>query len=129
MLGHLMMSWHLNVWKVKIWLSQKQKELSKWSKKHVSLFHKSSLLNVADTTFNIYFSVLCNVCLFRCIYLTRFFWMNISHFILCRGVKTPYFKNNPSHFWYPPPPFLKIPYPSPPSPLLSRQNFQESSLA
>ena len=29
MLRHLMASWHLNIWKVKIWLSQERKELSK----------------------------------------------------------------------------------------------------
>ena len=28
-----MKSYHLNTWKVKIWLSQEQKELSKWNKK------------------------------------------------------------------------------------------------
>ena len=57
MLRHFMMSWHLNTWKVKIWLSQEWKELSKGSKKHFSLFHKLSLFdtqnklqNVADTT-------------------------------------------------------------------------------
>ena len=33
MLKHLMMSLHFNTWKVKIWLSQKQKELSKWNRK------------------------------------------------------------------------------------------------
>ena len=31
MLRHLMMSWNLNIWKVKIWLPQEQKELSKWN--------------------------------------------------------------------------------------------------
>ena len=58
MLKHFMTSWHLNIWKVKIWLSQKRKELSKWNKKHFSLFQKCSLLdkkqtgkNVADLTF------------------------------------------------------------------------------
>ena len=56
-----MTSWHLNTWKVYIWLSQEGKELSKWSKKHFSLFHKYSLRhakqtskNVADTTFKKY---------------------------------------------------------------------------
>ena len=59
MLRHLMTSWHLNMWKLKIWLSQQQKELSKWNKKHFSLFHqvlswrhtKEISKNVADTTF------------------------------------------------------------------------------
>ena len=59
MLRHLMTSWHLNIWKFKIWLSQEQKELLKWNKKHFSLFHKCSFLdikkqtskNLADTTF------------------------------------------------------------------------------
>ena len=60
MLRHLMTSWHFNIWKVKIWLSQKQIELSKWNKKHFSLFQECSLLdkkqtgkNVAATTFNL----------------------------------------------------------------------------
>ena len=56
---HLMTSWLLNIWKVKIWLSPEQKELSKCNKKHFFLFHKCSLLHiqnktsksVADTTF------------------------------------------------------------------------------
>ena len=47
-LRHLMTSWHLNIWKFKIWLSQEQKELSKWNKKHFSLFHKSSLLGIQN---------------------------------------------------------------------------------
>ena len=54
-----MTSWHLNIWKSKIWLSQERKELSRWNKEHFSLFHKSSLRhtkqtskNVADATFN-----------------------------------------------------------------------------
>ena len=56
MVRHLMMSWHLNIWKFKIWLSQEWKELSKWNKKHFSLFHGSSLLdiqskNVVNTIF------------------------------------------------------------------------------
>ena len=38
-----MMSWHSNIWKFKIWLSQEWKELSKWNKKHFSLFPKCSL--------------------------------------------------------------------------------------
>ena len=37
---------YLNIWKIKIWLSQEQKELSKWSKKHFSLFQKFSLLDI-----------------------------------------------------------------------------------
>ena len=37
-----MMSWHLNAWKAKIWLSQEWKALSKWNKKHFPLFHKCS---------------------------------------------------------------------------------------
>ena len=56
MLRHLMTSWHLNIWKSKIWLSQEQNQLSKWNKKHFSLFHKWHTIqtskNVADTTFN-----------------------------------------------------------------------------
>ena len=35
MIGHLMTSLHFNIWKVKIWLSQEQKELSKWNKPSV----------------------------------------------------------------------------------------------
>ena len=56
-LRHLMTSWHLNISKFKIGLSQEQKELSKWNKKHFSLFHKSSRHtkqtsnNVTDATF------------------------------------------------------------------------------
>ena len=38
MLGHFMTSWHLNTWKVKMWLSQERKELSRLNKKHSSLF-------------------------------------------------------------------------------------------
>ena len=49
MLRHLMTSWHLNIWKLKIWLSQKLKELSKWNKKHFSLLHKCSHLDLKDT--------------------------------------------------------------------------------
>ena len=48
MLRHLMTSWHLNIWKVKIWLSQERKELLKWNKKHFSLFHKCSLLDIQN---------------------------------------------------------------------------------
>ena len=36
----------MNTWKIKVWLSQKWKELSKWNKKHFSLFHKCSLLDI-----------------------------------------------------------------------------------
>ena len=43
MLRHLMMSWHLNTWKVKIWLSQEWKELFKWNKRHFCMFHKCSV--------------------------------------------------------------------------------------
>ena len=56
---YLMTSWHLSTWKVKIWLSQEEKKLSEWNKKHLSLFHmlsfehtkQTSSKNVADTTF------------------------------------------------------------------------------
>ena len=34
MLRHLMTSWHINIWKVEIWFSEEQKELSKWNQKH-----------------------------------------------------------------------------------------------
>ena len=55
MFGHFMTAWHLNTWP-----SQEQKELSKWNKKHFSLFDKHSPLelqkktskNKGDTTFN-----------------------------------------------------------------------------
>ena len=30
---HLMTSWHLNIWKVKVWLSPERKGCSKWNKK------------------------------------------------------------------------------------------------
>ena len=48
MLSHLMSSRYLNVLKVKTWLPQKQKELSKWNKKHFSLFLKSSLIDIQN---------------------------------------------------------------------------------
>ena len=32
MLGHLMTSWRLDIWKVKIWLYQERRELRKWNK-------------------------------------------------------------------------------------------------
>ena len=48
MLTHLMTSWYLNTWKVKIWLHQEREELSKWNKKYFSLFHKCSLLNIQN---------------------------------------------------------------------------------
>ena len=57
MLRHLMTSWHLNIWKVEIWLPQEGKELSKWNKKYFPFFHNCSLLDIkqngknkADTT-------------------------------------------------------------------------------
>ena len=37
-----------NLWKVKIWLSQEWKELSKSNKKHFSLFHKCSLADIQN---------------------------------------------------------------------------------
>ena len=62
MLRHLMMWWHLNIlklWKVKIWLSQEDKELSKQNKtffcaSRVLSFRltKQTSKKVADTTFN-----------------------------------------------------------------------------
>ena len=58
MIRHLMTSWHLNTWKVKIWLSQEWKELSKWSflffqvSQVLSFRHtKQTSKNVADTAF------------------------------------------------------------------------------
>ena len=49
MLRQMMTSWHLNTSKVKIWLSQERKELSKelW-KKHFSLFLKCSPLDIQN---------------------------------------------------------------------------------
>ena len=41
-------SWHLNIWKVKIWLSQDWKELSKWSKKRFSLLPRYSPLDLRN---------------------------------------------------------------------------------
>ena len=49
----------MNIWKVKIWLSQERKELSKWNKKifflvsQVLTFRqtKQTIKNVADTAF------------------------------------------------------------------------------
>ena len=54
-----MTSWHLNTWKVKIWLSQEQKELWKWKKKTSFLVSqvlpfrhkKQTSQNLEDTTF------------------------------------------------------------------------------
>ena len=43
MLRYLMTSWYLSIWKVKIWLFQERKKLSKWNKKHFSLLHRGSL--------------------------------------------------------------------------------------
>ena len=54
MVRHLITSWHLNIWKVKIWLSQERKELSKWNKKHFSSFHKCSLLDVKNKLAKMY---------------------------------------------------------------------------
>ena len=48
MLRHLMKSWHLNIWKIKIWLSQERKKLLKWNKKRFSLLHKCSLLDLQN---------------------------------------------------------------------------------
>ena len=49
----------MNTWKAKTWLSEERNKLSKWNKKHFSLFHKCCFRytkqiskNVADTTFN-----------------------------------------------------------------------------
>ena len=55
-----MTSWHLNIWKVKIWSSKRTKRAFKVKqKKHFFLFHKCSLLdtkqaskNAADTIFS-----------------------------------------------------------------------------
>ena len=59
-----MTSWHLNIWKFKIWLSQEWKELWKWNKK--TFFPVSQVLsviptnqtskNIVDKTFNAYFN-------------------------------------------------------------------------
>ena len=59
--GHFMTSWHLNIWKVKIWLSSEREELSKQNKKTLSLVSKvlsfrhpkQTSKNVVDTTFNV----------------------------------------------------------------------------
>ena len=48
MVRYLMKSWHLNIWKVKIWLSQEQKELLDWNKKQFFLFQKCSLLEITS---------------------------------------------------------------------------------
>ena len=58
MLGHLMTSWHLNIWKAKIWLYQEQSEMR--NEKHFSLFRTPLDLqirrNVANATFTLSFS-------------------------------------------------------------------------
>ena len=41
-------AWHLNIWKVKIWLSQEQRELLRWNKTHFSLSHNCSLLDMQN---------------------------------------------------------------------------------
>ena len=46
-LRHLMLK-NLNTWKVKLSLSEEQKELLKRNKKHCSLFHKWSLLEIQN---------------------------------------------------------------------------------
>ena len=45
-LGHLMISWYMNTWKVKIWLSHEQKELLKLTK---NIFLVSQVLSFTDT--------------------------------------------------------------------------------
>ena len=64
MLRYLMISWNLNIWKVKIWLTEELKELLKRSKIHFSFLYKCSLLdlkktnkNVADTKATMYIPV------------------------------------------------------------------------
>ena len=55
-----MTPWHMNIWKVKIWLSQEQKELLKWKSQTFYLvsqvlsfkFTKQASKIIADTTFN-----------------------------------------------------------------------------
>ena len=49
MLEHLITSLHLNIWKVKIWLSQERKKLLKRNKKRFSLFHNCSPLHPQNT--------------------------------------------------------------------------------
>ena len=41
-------TWHLDIWTVKIWLSQEQNELSEWNKNHSFLFYKSALLDLQN---------------------------------------------------------------------------------
>ena len=53
MVRDLMVSWHLNIWKVKIWLSQQRKELLKWNKKLFPLFLKCSFRNTKQTSKNV----------------------------------------------------------------------------
>ena len=51
-----MTSWHLDIWKVKIWLSQDRKDLLKWNKAHFYLVFrhkKQTSKNLEDQTFNI----------------------------------------------------------------------------
>ena len=49
MLRYLMTSWHLNIWKVIIWISQEWKELLKWNKKKFFFFQKCSLVREGYT--------------------------------------------------------------------------------
>ena len=53
MLGDFMTSWHLNIWKVKVWLPQERKELLKWNKNYFSLFLKCSFRNTKQTRENV----------------------------------------------------------------------------
>ena len=49
MLRHLMTSWHLNIWKVKIWLSQERK--GEGEIKNIFRLTRETSKNAADTAF------------------------------------------------------------------------------
>ena len=85
MLRRLMASWQLNIWKVKIWLSQQQKEFSKLNKNIFLLLKalyfrhtKETSKNVAETAFK--------ACVRYFFFLFIFFftkWQALNNFEVC----------------------------------------------
>ena len=54
MLSHLMMSWDLNIWQVKIWLSREPKRLLKWNKKNIFPCFMGSLSDIQNKLAKMY---------------------------------------------------------------------------
>ena len=110
MLGHLMMSCHLIIWKVKIRISQERKELSRWKK---SFFLVSQVLpfrhkkwtnkNVADTTFKV--SVVTTCLHFNPWHILKETTEPAGQFHSLQGFPAPLFKASTS--WPSLPPFFK----------------------